>query len=71
MNDEALQKSPENVELANQFTVQRMPCPQQDNGYDCGVCVVMNADYICDDLPLQQCPHELFPQQNCDWYIKG
>jgi len=28
-------------------------CPQQRNGYDCGVHVLINADYISDDLPLK------------------
>ena len=26
--------------------------PQQENGYDCGVYVVLTADFISDDLPL-------------------
>lgn len=26
--------------------------PQQPNGYDCGLYVIMYASYICDDLPL-------------------
>ena len=26
--------------------------PQQNNGYDCGVCTCMNADFTADDIPL-------------------
>lgn len=26
--------------------------PQQENGYDCGLFVIVNADYLSDDLPL-------------------
>jgi hypothetical protein len=27
-------------------------CPQQDNGYDCGVFLLMNVDVLCDFIPL-------------------
>jgi len=26
--------------------------PQQDNGYDCGMYVVMCVDFLCDNIPL-------------------
>jgi Ulp1 family protease len=37
-----------NIKNAELINVTRIP--QQQNGCDCGVCVMVNADYILDDL---------------------
>ena len=33
--------------------VQVADCPQQSNGYDCGVYVLLNAEYLAHQLTLQ------------------
>ncbi len=44
----------ENVELAaNDFTLVNEPCPQQSNGYDCGVFVLLAAKHTIEGTPLE------------------
>ncbi|RYY81263.1 hypothetical protein EON63_15820 [archaeon] len=34
-------------------------CPQQENGFDCGVFTIMAADFLSDDLPLEYDQNEM------------
>ena len=36
----------------SEWSLERGVCPQQQNGYDCGVFTVVCADFLADDLPL-------------------
>ena len=47
--------------------------PQQDNGFDCGVFVVMFADHITDDLPLaiSQTNMPFFRNKICADVLRG
>jgi len=38
--------------------------PQQSNGYDCGVYLILNADYIADDLPLSYGEEQIKESRN-------
>eukprot|EP01039_Chlorochromonas_danica_P002907 gene2907-3173_t len=50
--DEHRDKKGTDLDMSSWTTMSAQGIPQQRNGYDCGVFVVMCADYLTDDLPL-------------------
>ena len=55
LQDEHLDKKKTPLPDIDQWTLQnciRRETPQQDNGYDCGMFVIVFADFLSENLPL-------------------
>ncbi len=57
----------------NEWSLERGVCPQQENGYDCGVFTVVCADFLADDLPLtyEQKYMSMFRHKIGSFILKG
>ena len=57
----------------SEWSLERGVCPQQENGYDCGVFTVVCADFLADDLPLtyEQKHMSMFRHKIGSFILKG
>jgi sentrin-specific protease 1 len=63
--DEAKAKKGLDLDTSDWKLIPQPQCPQQANGFDCGVFSIMIADFLTDDLPVME---GLYSQINMPYF---